>query len=65
MSINNEDKKDVAKHMGKALANKVSKVTKDSRKVPVRSISDRTHKFYTKNYSVAGNDETKEGKKNF
>lgn len=30
MALNNEDKKDVAKHMGKALANKVSKVTKDS-----------------------------------
>lgn len=30
MALNNEDKKDVAKHMGKALANKVSKSTKDS-----------------------------------
>lgn len=29
MALNNEDKKDVQKHMGKALANKVSKVTKD------------------------------------
>jgi hypothetical protein len=29
MSLNKEDKKDVAKHMGKALANKVSEVTRD------------------------------------
>lgn len=29
MALNNEDKKDVQKHMGKALANKVSKVTRD------------------------------------
>jgi len=29
MAISKEDKKDVQKHMGKALANKVSKVTKD------------------------------------
>ena len=30
MALNNEDKADVRKHMGKALANKVSKVTRDS-----------------------------------
>ena len=29
MALNNEDKKDVQKHMGKALANKVSGVTRD------------------------------------
>lgn len=29
MALNNEDKKDVSNAMGKALANKVSKVTKD------------------------------------
>lgn len=29
MALSSEDKKDVGKHMGKALANKVSDVTKD------------------------------------
>ena len=29
MALNNEDKKDIKTHMGKALANKVSKVTRD------------------------------------
>jgi hypothetical protein len=29
MALSNEDKKDVSDHMGKALANKVSKVTRD------------------------------------
>lgn len=29
MALSHEDKKDVQKHMGKALANKVSKVTRD------------------------------------
>lgn len=32
MAISKEDKKDVQKHMGKALANKVSKVTRDKPK---------------------------------
>jgi hypothetical protein len=31
MAINNEDKGDIKKHLGKALANKVAKVTEDSR----------------------------------
>jgi hypothetical protein len=31
MALNNEDKKDVAKHMGKALANKVHKATIDKK----------------------------------
>ena len=31
MTLSNEDKKDVQNHMGKALANKVSKVTNDSK----------------------------------
>lgn len=31
MALNNEDKRDVAKHMGKALANKVAKVTRDKK----------------------------------
>ncbi len=31
MALSHEDKKDVQKHMGKALANKVGKVTKDNK----------------------------------
>ena len=37
MALNNEDKKDVQKHMGKALANKVSKVTKDKKYITAPS----------------------------
>jgi hypothetical protein len=41
MALNNEDKKDVQKHMGKALANKVSKVTRDKNSFEVWSKSKR------------------------
>ena len=43
MALNNEDKADVRKHMGKALANKVSKVTRDS-----------NHKVGTKKFTHDG-----------
>jgi hypothetical protein len=61
MALNNEDKKDVAKHMGKALANKVSKVTKDgkygSNKKPstINYGTSKAHgKAWTKMYKSAG-----------
>lgn len=37
MALNNEDKKDVKNAMGKAIANKVSKVTKDDSGFDVRA----------------------------
>lgn len=44
MAISKEDKHDVKTHMGKALANKVAKVTRDSRMMKKVPASYRTEK---------------------
>ena len=46
MALSHEDKKDVQKHMGKALANKVSKVTRDKVKKRI-SVWDEEKKLKT------------------